>query len=71
LFRAVHRYRLITEEADEVGPFVSPRLTFNVGEVIGRRGGERFAILRVIEAPSEESFRGYLVVKMLSARAGG
>ena len=71
MLRTVHRYRLITEEGHEVGPFVSPRLAFQVGEVIGRRGGERFAILRVIEAPPEESFRGYLVVKMLSARPGG
>ena len=59
---AMYRYRLIDEHTgDDLGPFVSLRLTFAPGESIGRAGRERFIVVSMIE-PENENFRAYVVV---------
>jgi hypothetical protein len=59
----MYRYRLIDEEGAELGPFVSPRLAFQVGEQIAKQSSERYEIVRVVEAAPTEGFRAYLVVR--------
>lgn len=58
----MYRYRLVDEaNGADLGPFVSLRLTFQPGEVLGRAEGENFRLVNVIE-PENENFRAYLVV---------
>jgi hypothetical protein len=60
----VHRYRLVDQETGrDLGPFVSPRLAFAVGETLARRPTERYEITRVVPAEDNEPFRAYLVVR--------
>lgn len=59
----MYRYRLIDERTgDDLGPLVSPRLTFASGESIARAGRERFVVVNMIK-PENENFRAYLVVR--------
>jgi hypothetical protein len=59
----MYRYRLIDEETgDDIGPLISLRLTFAVGEEISRRSGERYVVTAVVE-PENENFRAYIVVR--------
>jgi hypothetical protein len=59
----MYRYRLIDEHTgDDLGPFVSLRLTFAAGESIGRVDGESFLVVNLVE-PENENFRAYLVVR--------
>lgn len=59
----MYRYRLIDETSgSDLGPLVSLRLTFARGELIQRRGDERFVVVNVVE-PENESFRAYVVVR--------
>ena len=59
----MYRYRLIDDATgDDLGPFVSLRLTFSPGEQIGRADGERFVVVNVVQ-PENENFRAYLVVR--------
>ena len=59
----MYRYRLIDEETgSDIGPLVSLRLSFLVGETISRNAGERYIISAVVE-PEDEDFRAYLVVR--------
>jgi hypothetical protein len=62
----VYRYRLFDEETErDLGPFVSPRLAFQVGETLARRASERYEIARVVPAEDGEPFRAYLIVRGL------
>jgi hypothetical protein len=59
----MYRYRLVDEESGaDLGPFVSMRLAFQVGETIARAPTDRFVIVNVVEAEEHEKFRAYLVV---------
>jgi hypothetical protein len=59
----VCRYRLIREQTgDDLGPFVSLRLTLAVAESIARSGCERFVVVNVVE-PKNANFRAYTVVR--------
>jgi hypothetical protein len=59
----VYRYRLLTETTGaDLGPLVSTRLTFAVGETIARRSGERYEVINIVE-PENENFRAYLIVR--------
>ena len=70
LANAAYRYRLIDERTgDDLGPFVSMRLTFAPGEEIKRRGGELFIVVNVVE-PENENFRAYVVVRQAGAPMG-
>lgn len=58
----MYRYRLLNEATGaDLGPLVSSRLTFTVGETLAR-AGERFGLVRVV-APENENFRAYLIVR--------
>jgi hypothetical protein len=60
----VYRYRLIDEtEAVDLGTYVSPRLTFQVGERIARAAVGRLVIVNIVEAEAHENVRAYLVVR--------
>jgi len=59
----MYRYRIVNEEGVELGPYASARLAFQVGERLVRRRGERYEIVKVVEAERDESFRAYLVVR--------
>jgi len=64
---AMYRYRLIDEQTgDDLGPFVSLRLTFAPGELIARTGSEHLHVVNVVE-PENEAFRAYLVVRAQAA----
>jgi hypothetical protein len=59
----MYRYRLVEEETGrDLGPFVSARLAFQVGERIATRPGARYEIVRVVATENSEAFRAYLVV---------
>ena len=59
----MYRYRLIDEETgEEIGPLISARLTFAVGEELSRNPDERFVVTALVE-PENENFRAYLVVR--------
>jgi hypothetical protein len=67
LLVGMERYRLIDHETGaDLGPFVSPRMTFAIGEAIARRPEERFEIVRVVKAEEHEDFRAYVVVQRLT-----
>ena len=58
----MYRYRLIDEETgSDIGPLISARLTFAIGEEISRGSGERYIVKALVE-PENESFRAYIVV---------
>jgi hypothetical protein len=60
---SVHRYRLIDQDTGgDIGPLVSGRLTFAVGEEISGRCGERYVVMGMVE-PENENFRAYIVVR--------
>jgi hypothetical protein len=61
----MYRYRLVDEDGAELGPFVSARLAFQVGEQIARRSGERYEIVNVVEAEPYDGSRAYLVVRRI------
>ena len=58
----MYRYRLIDEDGADLGPLISPRVTFAIGQDIVRRAEERYEIVRIVE-PENESFHAYLVVR--------
>ena len=61
----VYRYRLIDQRTgDDLGPFVSLRLTFAAGESIERASGESFLVVNTVE-PENENFRAYVVVRRI------
>lgn len=59
----MYRFRLIDENGDDLGPFVSSRHSWREGDTIARRPAERLAVVRVVEAEEDASFRAYLVVR--------
>jgi len=59
----MYRYRLIDEDTGgDLGPLISARLTFAVGEELSRRSGERYVVAAMVE-PENENFRAYIVVR--------
>jgi hypothetical protein len=59
----MYRYRLIDgETGTDIGPLISPRVTFALGEEIIRRRGERYVVTALVE-PETETFRAYIVVR--------
>lgn len=59
----MYRYRLVEEETGrDLGPFVSSRLAFQVGETVAAKPAERYEIKRVVPTEHNEPFRAYLVV---------
>ena len=61
----MYRYRLIDQDGADLGPLISPRATFAIGEEIARRAGERYELMSVVE-PENEAFRAYLVVRSVT-----
>jgi hypothetical protein len=58
----MYRFRLIDgETASDLGPFVSHRFVFQVGEMLRRADGEWFELREIVPAENE-NFRAYLVV---------
>jgi len=59
----MYRYRLIdADTGTDIGPLMSLRLTFGVGEEVSRGSGERYVVTAMV-APENENFRAYLVVR--------
>ena len=59
----MYRYRLIDQETgSDLGPLISPRPAFAVGEEISRGSGERYVVTALVE-PENENFRAYVVVR--------
>ena len=69
-FGWMRRYRLIDEETGaNLGPFVSQRTAFQVGEQLARIPAERYVLVNVVPAENE-NFRAYLVVRQLREDEG-
>jgi hypothetical protein len=67
----MYRFRLIdAETASDLGPFVSHRLIFRVGESLMRAAGEWFELREIVPAENE-NFRAYLVVQQLQRHVDG
>jgi hypothetical protein len=63
----MYRYRLVDHEnGADLGPFVSLRLTFAVGEKIARKPDERFEVVNIVTAEPHENFRAFVVVQRLT-----
>lgn len=61
----MYRYRLIDETTGgDLGPFVSSRPVFEVGETVASDPDERYEIRRVVPTENEEPFRAYLIVRV-------
>jgi hypothetical protein len=59
----MYRYRLIEEDTgSDLGPLVSTRLSFAVGEQLSRGRDARFVVIAIVE-PENENFRAYIVVR--------
>jgi hypothetical protein len=64
----MYRYKLLNETTGaDLGPLISARLTFEIGEPI-TRAGEDFCLVRTVE-PENENFRAYLVVRPAKTEA--
>jgi len=59
----MYRYRLIDQATGvDIGPLISSRLTFAVGEELSRRSDERYVVTALVEQKNE-NFRAYIVVR--------
>jgi hypothetical protein len=60
----MYRYRLVDEASGaDLGPFVSMRLMFAVGETIARAPADQFVMANVVHAEQHDGFRAYLLVR--------
>jgi hypothetical protein len=59
----MYRFRLIAENGADLGPFVSTRAVWLVGEQIARSPTDRFVVMNVVEPEEQANFRAYLVVR--------
>lgn len=63
----MYRYRLIDQDTgSDIGPLISGRLTFAVGEEISRNSRERYVVMGMVE-PENENVRPYIVVRQTQA----
>jgi hypothetical protein len=61
----MYRYRLIDEDTgSDLGPLISSRLAFVVGDELSRSPDERYVVEALVE-PENENFRAYIVVRRL------
>jgi hypothetical protein len=56
------RFRLIDADGTDLGPFVSKRRDWKLGDRIGRSKGEDMLVTAVIEPEEDAGFLAYLVV---------
>jgi len=64
----MYRYRLVDEATGaDLGPLISPRVTFATGEALARRADERYELVNIVE-PENENFRAYLIVRRAGQR---
>ena len=63
----MYRYRLVDEaDGTDIGPLISARPTFAVGEKLARSPDERFEVVNIVE-PENDNFRAYVIVRRLEA----
>ena len=60
---AHHRYRLLDEAGNDLGPLASQRSAWNVGERVSRWHTDELEVVGVVEAEQHEPFNAYLVVR--------
>jgi hypothetical protein len=58
-----YRYRLLDEDGNDLGPLVSRRRLWSVGEQLSLWHGDQLWIINVIPAEDSDDFAGYLVVR--------
>lgn len=58
-----YRYRLLDEAGQDLGPLLSPRAAWPVGEWISRWQGDQLLIINVTLAEDGDPYDGYLIVR--------
>ena len=58
-----YRFRLLDENGDDLGPLVSRRRLWSVGEQLSRWHGDQLRIINVIPAEDSDDFVAYLVLR--------
>jgi hypothetical protein len=61
----MHRFRLVDEDGIDLGPLVSARAIWRVGEIVSRRPDEKLKVVNVVPAEAPEGFLAYLVVQQI------
>jgi hypothetical protein len=58
-----HRFRLIDEAGNDLGPLASRRSDWAAGERVSRWHGEELEVMSVIQAEDDRGITGYIVVR--------
>jgi hypothetical protein len=62
-----HRFRLVDEAGNDLGPLASRRSEWLAGERIARWHDEELEVVAVVPANEAGEIRGYIVVRSLRA----
>ena len=62
----VYKFRLISENGADLGPFVTNGRNWSSGHRIHRGAGDALEVLRVVAAEDGDDVSGYLVVAAVS-----
>jgi hypothetical protein len=60
-----HRFRLVDEAGNDLGPLASRRSVWPAGERISRWHGEELEVISTVPADDAGELRGYIVVRPL------
>ncbi len=58
-----HPFRLIDEDGDDLGPFMSSEPNWHAGHQIQRGSDDTLEVVRLVAAEEDDDVNGYLVVK--------
>ena len=57
-----HPFRLLSEDGEDLGPFVSSEPNWSAGHRIHKGPGETLEVVRLVPAEEGDDVNGYLVV---------
>jgi hypothetical protein len=57
------RFRLLSQDGEDLGPFVAVASSWSEGDRIFRGPGKDLVVVRVVDAEDADDFDGYLVVR--------
>jgi hypothetical protein len=66
---AAFRYRLLSSEGDDLGPFVSNHNRWKSGDTLPRNARDDFQVTAVVEPEDGATFAAYLVVEAVTPAA--
>jgi hypothetical protein len=60
-----HRFRILDEAGNDLGPFASRRSDWRAGDRLARWHGEALEVVAVTEAEPNDLVNGYIVVRRI------